>query len=42
MRFMNTDPNFSNFLYDPESDKIKLLDFGATREFSVEFTGIVV
>jgi predicted unusual protein kinase regulating ubiquinone biosynthesis (AarF/ABC1/UbiB family) len=28
---MQTDPNFANYLYDPESGKIVLLDFGATR-----------
>jgi aarF domain-containing kinase len=38
MKFMNTDPNFSNFLYDPNNDKIKLLDFGATRMFDDLFT----
>lgn len=31
---MQTDPNFANFRYNPESDKIVLLDFGATREIS--------
>ncbi|MDA8621758.1 AarF/ABC1/UbiB kinase family protein [Psychrosphaera sp.] len=30
-RLMQTDPNFANFLYDPASKKIGLLDFGATR-----------
>ncbi|XP_042201214.1 atypical kinase COQ8A, mitochondrial-like [Callorhinchus milii] len=35
---MQTDPNWSNFLYDPQSEKVSLLDFGATREFSKEFT----
>jgi len=28
---MQTDPNFGNFLYDAESGRIVLLDFGATR-----------
>lgn len=37
-RFMQTDPNWSNFLYNPEKDMIYLLDFGAAREFSKEFT----
>lgn len=31
-RLMQTDPNFANFLYDHHSEKIVLLDFGATRE----------
>ncbi|MEP0091146.1 MAG: AarF/ABC1/UbiB kinase family protein [Paracoccaceae bacterium] len=29
---MQTDPNFANYLYDPESGRIVLLDFGATRD----------
>ena len=37
-RFMQTDPNFSNYLYDADSDMIHLLDFGAAREYSKEFT----
>ncbi|KAJ3038881.1 hypothetical protein HDV00_012802 [Rhizophlyctis rosea] len=37
-RFMQTDPNWSNFLYNPRTDKIHLLDFGAARDFSREFT----
>ncbi|EDO39580.1 predicted protein, partial [Nematostella vectensis] len=36
-RFMQTDPNWSNFFYDPEADKIYLLDFGASREYSKSF-----
>ncbi|KAL8624392.1 Atypical kinase coq8a, mitochondrial [Nucella lapillus] len=36
-RFMQTDPNWSNFLYDPVSDKLVLLDFGSSREFSKKF-----
>lgn len=34
-QLMQTDPNFANYLYDPESEKIVLLDFGATRQFDV-------
>uniref|UniRef100_A0A8D0BBT7 Coenzyme Q8B n=1 Tax=Salvator merianae TaxID=96440 RepID=A0A8D0BBT7_SALMN len=37
-RFMQTDPNWSNFYYDAKRHKIALLDFGASREFSKEFT----
>ncbi|KAI8919017.1 ABC1 family-domain-containing protein [Powellomyces hirtus] len=37
-RFMQTDPNWSNFLYDQDTDTIYLLDFGAAREFGQEFT----
>ncbi|KAJ3191567.1 hypothetical protein HK101_007594 [Irineochytrium annulatum] len=37
-RFMQTDPNWSNFLYDERRDMINLLDFGAAREFEKDFT----
>lgn len=30
---MQTDPNFANFRYQTETDRIVLLDFGATRQF---------
>ncbi len=30
---MQTDPNFANYLYDPETGKVVLLDFGASRAF---------
>ena len=33
---MQTDPNFANYLYDAEADRIVLLDFGATRAFAPE------
>ncbi|KAI9293627.1 ABC1-domain-containing protein [Neoconidiobolus thromboides FSU 785] len=36
-KFMQTDPNWTNFLYDPVDHKIGLLDFGATREFDDAF-----
>jgi len=36
-RYMQTDPNWANFLYNPETNKIGLLDFGATREYRAEF-----
>ncbi|NP_001087459.1 acoenzyme Q8B L homeolog [Xenopus laevis] len=36
--FMQTDPNWSNFFYDTESNKVILLDFGASREFGEKFT----
>lgn len=32
LRHVQTDPNFANYLYQPENKKIILLDFGATRE----------
>ena len=37
-RFMQTDPNFANYLLEPETDRIMLLDFGSAREFAVEFS----
>jgi aarF domain-containing kinase len=36
-RFMQTDPNWGNFFYDPATDRIGLLDFGAAREFPKAF-----
>ncbi|SJX66231.1 related to ABC1-ubiquinol--cytochrome-c reductase complex assembly protein [Sporisorium reilianum f. sp. reilianum] len=36
-RLMQTDPNWSNFLYDERTAKIQLIDFGATREYSKQF-----
>ncbi len=32
--FMQTDPNPANYLYDPKTDSVVLLDFGATRDVS--------
>ncbi len=31
-RLMQTDPNFANYRYDPETDRLVLLDFGACRD----------
>lgn len=36
-RLMQTDPNFANYRFDPETGRIVLLDFGATRAFGEEF-----
>lgn len=36
-RYMQTDPNWTNFLYNFETEKLELLDFGASREFPAEF-----
>ncbi|GAB7362432.1 hypothetical protein MBLNU230_g2754t1 [Neophaeotheca triangularis] len=36
-RFMQTDPNWTNFLYNRDSKKLELLDFGASRDFPDEF-----
>lgn len=35
--FMQTDPNWSNFLYNKETEQICLLDFGASIEYSKTF-----
>ena len=37
-RTMQTDPNFANYLYRPEEDRIVLLDFGSTVTFTRSFT----
>ena len=35
-RFMQTDPNFANYRYDTRTGQLILLDFGATRDYSIE------
>ncbi|KAK2601938.1 hypothetical protein QQS21_004529 [Conoideocrella luteorostrata] len=36
-KFMQTDPNWTNFLYDAEQNKLVLLDFGASRDYHEDF-----
>ncbi|SCU81306.1 LAFA_0C03972g1_1 [Lachancea sp. 'fantastica'] len=36
-QFMQTDPNWANFLYNQGDNTLELLDFGASREFPHEF-----
>ncbi|GKT58943.1 ABC1 family protein [Colletotrichum tofieldiae] len=36
-KFMQTDPNWTNFLYNAEANKLELLDFGASREYPDKF-----
>ncbi|KAI0920278.1 hypothetical protein AcV5_010063 [Taiwanofungus camphoratus] len=36
-RLMQTDPNWTNFLWNSYTRQIELVDFGATREYSKEF-----
>ncbi|XP_024378992.1 protein ABC transporter 1, mitochondrial [Physcomitrium patens] len=36
-RFMQTDPNWGNFLYDEAKGTINLIDFGAAREYPRRF-----
>ncbi|KAJ6633232.1 Atypical kinase COQ8B, mitochondrial [Pseudolycoriella hygida] len=37
MRCMQTDPNWSNFLYDPDNMQLMLIDFGSTRFYTGDF-----
>ncbi|KAG0262592.1 hypothetical protein DFQ27_002261 [Actinomortierella ambigua] len=39
-QYMQTDPNWTNFLYNPLTRKTELLDFGATRAFDARFTSL--
>ncbi|ETN45538.1 uncharacterized protein HMPREF1541_09370 [Cyphellophora europaea CBS 101466] len=36
-RYMQTDPNWTNFLYNRETNQLELLDFGASREYPERF-----
>lgn len=36
-RFMQTDPNWSNFMYDEATNTINLIDFGAARDYPKRF-----
>lgn len=36
-KYMQTDPNWTNFLYNAQTNKLELLDFGASREYPDEF-----
>ena len=36
-KFMQTDPNWTNFLYNDTSKRLELLDFGASREYPEKF-----
>ncbi|XP_067364310.1 atypical kinase COQ8B, mitochondrial isoform X3 [Channa argus] len=37
-RFMQTDPNWANFFYNSDTNKVILLDFGACRSYPESFT----
>lgn len=41
-KFMQTDPNWTNFLYNPVKQRLELLDFGASREYPEEFISLYV
>ncbi|KAF7957222.1 hypothetical protein EAE96_002811 [Botrytis aclada] len=36
-KYMQTDPNWTNFLFNAQTNKLELLDFGASREYPEEF-----
>ena len=36
-RFMQTDPNFSNYMFNAKTNELILLDFGAARDYSKDF-----
>lgn len=36
-KFMQTDPNWTNFLYNASTNKLELLDFGASRDYPDDF-----
>jgi len=36
MRLVQTDPNFGNYLFDADTGRVALLDFGATEAVSVQ------
>jgi len=36
-QFMQTDPNWANFLYNKETKQVGLLDFGSSREYKNSF-----
>lgn len=40
--YMQTDPNWTNFLYNSATEKLELLDFGASREFPPKFIDLYV
>jgi aarF domain-containing kinase len=41
-QFMQTDPNWTNFLFNTQNSKLELLDFGASRDYSPEFIHLYV
>ncbi|KAJ9315063.1 hypothetical protein DTO271D3_4802 [Paecilomyces variotii] len=41
-RYMQTDPNWTNFLYNAQTNRLELLDFGASREYPADFINTYV
>lgn len=37
LNFQQSDPNWANYLYDPETDCLNLIDFGAARAYDEKF-----
>ncbi|XP_002161433.3 atypical kinase COQ8B, mitochondrial isoform X1 [Hydra vulgaris] len=40
--YMQTDPNWSNFFYNKETDQLCLLDFGASRAYNKSFVDVYI
>ena len=40
VHMIQSDPNFANYLFDPKTEEVKLLDFGATIELPAKITAI--
>ena len=41
-KFMQTDPNWTNFLYNSKTNKLELLDFGASRDYPDKFINLYI
>ncbi|KAM5441047.1 hypothetical protein MferCBS31731_003832 [Microsporum ferrugineum] len=41
-RYMQTDPNWTNFLYNSTTNRLELLDFGASRAYPAAFISLYV
>ena len=41
-KYMQTDPNWTNFLYNAKTNKLELLDFGASREYPPGFIELYI
>jgi aarF domain-containing kinase len=42
LRYMQTDPNWTNFLFNHDNKKLELRDFGASREYLQKFIDLYV
>ena len=41
-KYMQTDPNWTNFLFNSQSNRLELLDFGASRAFPDKFVSLYI